>query len=90
MKTNIFKSFVRSSLRPSVMTSSLRISQPPAQWKLEEPRSQAWLYSACLASASHIHAQCLLSPFTLPVCIMAEFCSKSLCFCFLFFLSPGI
>lgn len=50
----------------SVMTSSLRISQPPAQWKLEESRSQAWLHPALLASGSHVQAQCLLSPLPCP------------------------
>lgn len=50
----------------SVMTSSLRISQPPAQWKLEEPKSQAWLRPTLLASGSHVRAQCLLSPLPCP------------------------
>lgn len=64
MKTNIFGVLCVElpEVSSEVVTSSLRISQPPVQWKLEEPRSQAWLCSALLASASHVHAQCLLSP----------------------------
>lgn len=46
----------------SVMSSSLRITQPPSQWMLEELWSQAWLCSALLASASRAHALSPVSP----------------------------
>lgn len=84
MKTNIFGSFVRSSLRPSVMTSSLRISQllHSGSWRSLEVRLGCALHVLPLHPTYTLSVYCL--PLPCPCVSWQNFVQRVFAFVFCF------